>query len=335
VNSEISSILRLNGWAGRVVLLVYGVGTAIVAVLNLSGLIVPTLGVVALVLFGLGLALLAFGGGEPLDLRWTIGIVVVVTATTAISSWNILDPQNPGYATWPLGAMTFLLFVLALRGRKALAWIGFATVAVVSVVLAIVFGQEVISVVNDVLRQSATLIIGTLFAIVLRRGTQTIASLQSREVSRVAVEAAAATASRERDAQNARLEQDSRPALERIIAPEPFSPQDIQGFKALSATLRGGIQPAGSSGMRIADAVRQARVRGLTVNLVDDRGTELPAAVVARLEEELLPLLSGMSYGSVTVRLSPDYADEIATFVVEEGGLYRRIILTMSEKIDA
>ena len=100
---------------------------------------------------------------------WTLGIIGVVSATTAITSWNVLTPENPGYATWPLGAMTFLRsFVLALRGRRALAWVGFAAVAVISVVLAIVAGQEAIRVINDVLRQSATLVIGTLFAIVLR-----------------------------------------------------------------------------------------------------------------------------------------------------------------------
>jgi hypothetical protein len=328
VNSEIGSILHLNGFAGRVVLAVYAIGTAIVATLNLSGLIQPAFGIVALVLFGFAIAFLALGKGEPLGIGWTGGVIAVVVLVTAISSGNILNPENPGYATWPLGAMTFLLFVLALRGRKALAWVGFAAMAAVAIGLAVLAGLDVIRVINDVARQSATLIIGTLFAIVFRRATQTIAAIQSRELSRTAVEAAAATANREREAQNLRLEQDARPALERIISVQPFTQQDLQAFADLARTLRGGTQPVGSSGSGIADAVREARARGLSVTLIDDRGTALPNEVVARLVDALLPLLSSLAYGSVSVRLNPEGGADIATIVIEEGGLYRRMVLT-------
>ena len=328
MNSAIGSILRLDGVAGRIVLAVYGIGTAIVAVLNLNGLIVPAFGVVSIGLFGFGLAFLALGHGEPIGIGWASGVLAVAVATTAVSTGNILNPENPGYATWPLGAMTFLLFVLALRGRKALAWMGFAAVAAISIGIAIAAQSDVIRVVNDVARQAATLVIGTLFAIVLRRATQTIAALQSRQLSRTAVESAAATAGREREAQNFRLEQDSRPALERIIAPQPFSRHDLQSFASLSATLRGGTQPVGSSGSGIADAVREARMRGLSVTLLDDRGTALPGDVITRLEEALLPLLQSLVQGSVSVRLSPEGGPDIAAIVIEERGLYRRMVLT-------
>jgi hypothetical protein len=328
VNTETGSILHLNGLAGRIVLAVYGIGTAIVAVLNLDGLIVPAFGIVSLVLFAFGLAFLALGQGEPIGIGWTAGILSVAVAVTAISSGNVLNADNPGYATWPLGAMTFLLFVLALRGRKALAWVGFASVAAVSIALALAAGGDVFRVVNDVARQSATLVIGTLFSILLRRATQTIAAIQRRELSRTAVEAAAATASREREAQNLRLEQDARPALERIIAPQPFTDQDLRAFSALIVALRGGVQPTGSSGSGIADAVREARMRGLSVTLLDDRGTALPGEVIGRLEDALLPLLSSMSHGSVSVRLNPEGGADIATIVIEENGLYRRMVLT-------
>ena len=330
MNTETGSILRLNGWVGALLLSVYGVGTTIVAVLNLNGLIVPALGVAALVLFAIGLVLLGVGRGEPLGLGWTIGVIAVVAAATSISSWNIATPDDPGYATWPLGAMTFLLFILALKNRKAVAWVGFALIAVISVTAAVIAGLDVVRVVTDVLRQSATLVIGTLFAILLRRATQTIAAIQSREVSRAAVEAAAATASGEREAQNARLEQDARPALERIISPQALSSHDLNAFAALSAALRGGIQPVGSSGSRIADAVREARVRGLSVALIDDRGTALPLEVIARLEDALLPLLAAQTARSVTVRLTPQGAADSATVVIEENGLYRRLVLTDS-----
>lgn len=328
MKTDITSILRLNSWAGRLVLIIYGIGTTIVAIMNLPGMIAPLAGIGALVLLWAGLILLGFITGEPLALPWTLVLIAIVTLATAISAWNVVDPANPGYATWPLGAMTILLFVLALRGRRALAWVGFLAIAVVSVVVAILAAQDVVGVITLLLRQSATLVIGSLFAIILRRATQTIASIQNYQASRAAVSAATELAVRERDAQNARLQQDARAVLERIIAPAPFTSQDLQEFAAVSATLRGGTQAAGASGNRIADAVREARARGLSVTLIDDLGTPLPLADRARVENSLLPLLAEVVRGSITVRLSPDTHDEIATIVIEENGEFRRVVIT-------
>ena len=329
MQNEVASVLRLNGWAGRTVLLVYGVGTTIVAALNINQLTVPAFGVVALALLWAGLLILGLVQGEPLGLWWTIGIIAIVTAATAISTSNVLDPAHPHYATWPLGAMTFLLFVLALRGRRRLAWAGFAALAIVSIAGALLsHDRELIPVINDVARQSATLIIGTLFAIVLRRATQTITALHNSQVSRAAVAAASTTAARDRDEQNHRLEQDARPALERIISSAPFTAEDLRQFDILAENLRGGTQESGSRGTPIAAAVRAARVRGLTVNFVDEGGSPLTADDRAHVENALMPLLTDLDHGSITVRLSADGSDEIATIVTEQDGVYGRVLVT-------
>lgn len=331
MNSELTTILRLNGWAGWLVLGIYGLGTSIIAVLNLGGLVVPPLGVLALALLWSGLLVLGLPNNEPLELRSTLALVLIVAATTAISSWNVADPSAPGYATWPLGAMTFLLFVLALRGRRGFAWIGFTVLAIVSVVAALATDQDVVRVINDVLRQSATLIIGTLFAIVLRRATQTITAIQNNQLTRATMAAATTAASKERAAQNARLEKDARPALQRIIDDIPLSHDELRHFALLESTLRDGIRATGFSSERVAEAARTARVRGLRVVLLDDRGTELGDEDQVRVEDALLQQLDETTEGSVTARLSPDDRDEIATIVVEEAGEYRRVVVTPFE----
>jgi hypothetical protein len=328
MQSEVAAVLRLNGWAGRTVLLVYGVGTTIVAALNLGEMLFPVLGVVALALLWAGLLILGLVQGEPLSVAWTLGLIAIVIATTAISTWNVREPLDPHYATWPLGAMTFLLFVLALRGRRRFAWLGFAALAIVSIVAAQINGDDLVRVVNDVARQSATLIIGTLFAIVLRRATQTITSLHNSQVSRAVVAAASATAARDRDEQNHRLEQDSRPALERIIATAPFTTEDLRQFDALAENLRGGTQESGSRGTPIAAAVRAARVRGLNVAFVDEGGSPLTAEDRMQVESALMPLLTDLDHGSITVRLSADGSDELATIVIEQDGVYSRVLVT-------
>ena len=331
MNTEISTILRLNGWAGWLVLGLYGLGTTIVAVLNLGGLIVPALGVVAIALLWSGLVILALPNSEPLELRSSLALLLIVSATTAISSWNVADPDAPGYATWPLGAMTFLLFVLALRGRRGFAWIGFGALALVSVIVALVTDLDIMRVVNDVARQSATLIIGTLFAIVLRRASQTITSIQNNQLTRATLAASNSAATRERAAQNARLERDARPALERIISDIPLSSEELRHFELLESTLRDGIRATGFSGENIAEAARLARDRGLRVVLLDDRGTDLLSDDRLRVEGALLQQLEETTEGSITARLSPDDRDEIATIVVEENGEYRRVVVTPFE----
>lgn len=328
MHSDITSMLRLNDWAGRVVLAFYGVGTAIVAVLNLRGLVYPWLGIISILLLWLGLAILARPGVEPFRLSSTIAVIAIVAVVTSLSSWNIADVGNPGYATWPLGAMNFLLFVLALRGRRGLAWIGFGVLAFVSLLVAVVTDQDALMVLNDVARQAGTLLIGTLFALVLRRSSQTITAIQANQLTRTTVAAASAAATRERAAQNARLERDARPALERILQSEPLSVDEQQHLLLLEATLRDGIRASGFSSERIAAATREARERGLTVVLLDDRGSDLVDGERDLVEAALLDQLTSTVEGAITARLSPHDRDELATIVVEEGGEYRRVVVT-------
>jgi len=47
-----------------------------------------------------------------------------------------------------------------------------------------------------------------------------------------------------------------------------------------------------------------------------------------RVEGALLEQFEQTAEGSITARLSPDDRDEIATIVVEEGGAYRRVVIT-------
>lgn len=328
MTTDVASIVRLNDWAGRVVLAFYGVGTTIVALLNLRGYIIPGLAVVSLILLWFALGILARPDRDPFGMRSTLAIVSIVAVVTALSCWNIADVEHPGYTTWPLGAMTFLLFVLALRGRRGWAWVGFALLAAVSIVTGVFSDQDGLMVINDVARQSGTLLLGTLFALVLRRSSQTITAIQSNQLTRTTVAAASAAATRERAAQNARLERDARPALERILQPQPLSADEQQHFSLLEATLRDGIRASGFSSERIAEATRAARQRGLTVVLLDDRGGELVDGERDIVEAALLEQLTGTAEGAITARLSPLDREELATIVIEEGGQYRRVVVT-------
>ena len=329
MKTDITSILRLNDAAGRIVLVFYGFGTTIIAIVNLDGLIVPALGIVTLLLLWLGLGVLALPNEEPFGMRWTLAVIGITALATAISCWNIADVDKPSYASWPLGAMTFLLLVLALRGRRGYAWVGFAILAAISLLVGVLSDQDAVRVFNDVARQSSTLLIGTLFALVLRRSSQTITAIQNNQLTRATIAAATLAATRERATQNARLERDARPALERILSDEPLTEAELRHFALLESTLRDGIRATGFSSERVAEATRAARERGLRVVLLDDRGSELVDGERDRVEAALLEQLTQTTgEGSITARLSPEDRGEIATIVVEEDGEYRRVVIS-------
>lgn len=325
---NVDSIVHLTDMRGRILLAIYGAGTTFVAVLNLDGLFNPLQGIVALALLWVALIILAIPGTQPFSLASTLSVVVLGAAITAVSSWNIVDLTATGYATWHMGAVTFLMLVLAIRGRGRFAWIGFALFAAITIAWSIFDEGDTLIGVNLAARQAATLLIGTLFAALLRRSRLTISAIQASQLSRAASEAATDAETHERSQHYARLETEARPALERIAHGAPFTPTELEQFALLEASLRDGIRAAGLSSSALAIETRAARERGVHVILLDDRGSDLGEHERNLVESALTEQLRATELGTITARLSPYERDEIATIVVDEGGTFRRVVVT-------
>jgi len=327
VNGTFTAILRLEDARGRIILIIYGLATTLVASINLSGLIKPALGIIALTLLWACLALLAFPGAEPYGIVSTFVVVGLVIVITLISSWNLADPHRPVYAHWHLGASTFVLLVVLLRGRRLIAWTAFTTFASITLLSSVTTARGLGEGINDVFRQAATLIIGTLFAIILSRTSRIITALQEAQLRRRTAEAAIVATTKERAVQNARLDRVARPALERILDDAPFTQRELGEFVLLEAALRDSIRAAGFSSELLATEAWHARARGLQVILLDDRGAELGDSDRQRVEDAVINELRATTYGTVTARLSPHGREDIATIVVDEVGQYRRIVV--------
>jgi len=332
MHAESSPVLRLNSGPGRILLAIYGSGTTLVALLNLGGLNSPVAGVISVALLWGALVVLALPGDDPLSLPLTSAVLAATTAITLLSSWNVASPNNPGYSAWHLGAVTIVFLVLALRGRRALAWAGFALLAVVTLGSTFGTGQLLLGAVNDLARQAGTLAIGTLFALVLRRAGRTIAAIHDAQLVRTGRAASTEAAARERAIQNDRLERDARPALERLLHPHPLSAAELQAIAMLEASLRDGIHAAGFSSPAVAGEVRIARERGVRVILVDDRGGELSDSDRALAETALVTELRMLHSGTVTARLSPAGSPEIASIVVSGDGLQHSVVVRRDSK---
>lgn len=324
---DVTGTISLTDLRGRILLVFYGGGTTLVALVNLQKLDVPALGLGALVLLWIALSFLGLSGPEGLGLSRCLAVLGLVVAMALASAWNISDVENPGYSNWYLGAITFVLLVLAVRGRVGFAWAGFGVLAGVSLLSTIATGQSLGGAAGDLARQAGTLLIGTVFALTFRRSARIIRTIQSRQVDRIASDAAIAAAAHERALQSARLERFARPALERIAGGAPLTESERRSMALLEAELRDGIRAAGFNTPSVVRAVRGARERGVHVVLVDDRGQSLPEDDTERVEDALLHELRRAGGGRVTARLSPYDSDEVATIVVAEGDAYRSVIV--------
>ena len=327
MNTDLTSVLHLTDTRGRALLAFYGAGTTLVAALTIGQLTNPWLGAAALGLLWTALSLLGRPGAAPFAPIPTAIVLTLVGLIAVLSAWNLRDVASPGYSGWYLGASTFVLLVLGLRGRALHAWGGFALLAAISVGSTFGTGQDLIAAINDLLRQAGTLFIGSLFALVVRRARAVIFLIQQREVERVASEAATAAATRERATQNARLEEHARPALERLSSDKPLTAEERESMALLEAELRDGIRAAGFDTELIVTETRAARGRGIQVVLVDDRGSELTEADRRLVERTLVDELRAIRHGTVTARLSSFDSDEIATIVVAEGKSYRSLVI--------
>jgi hypothetical protein len=326
VNNDIEGTINFTDRRGRLLLVFYGAGTSFVALLNLSQLLVPAFGLAALVLLWVALAILGTAGSD-FGPRACFGVLGLVIAITILSAWNLANPQDAGYSNWYLGAVTFVLLVLAVRGRAGFAWLGFGVLAVVALSSTISTEQSFAAAAGDLARQGGTLVIGTLFAVTFRRSARIIRTIQARQVDRIATDAAIAAATRERAEQSTRLEAFARPALQRIADGRPLSEAERHAMALLEAELRDGIRAAGFNTPAITRAVRDARERGVHVALVDDRGQALDVKDLELVEDALLFEVRRAAGGRVTARLSPFDSDEIATIVVARGDDYRSVVV--------
>jgi len=322
------AILKISVARSLVVLGAYGAGTTFVAVINLGALDDPARGVVSIALFWAALISIGSHSVGPLHRRTIIIVLALCTALAIVSSSNLSVIAATGYGAWHMGAITFIYLVLALRGRARMAWIGFAIFSVITVIWSMLSVSDTLIGVNYAVRQAATLLIGTLFAMLLRRSALLTQAINAGHVLRSIDEAAHAAELAERTRMVGRLETHARPALNRIVAGAPFTDGELKNFALLEASLRDGIRAAGFTSPAVAIEIRAARSRGVLVTLLDDRGGDLVSRNLDRVEETLIAELLQTPAGTITARLSPADREEIATIVSGLDGRFRRIVIT-------
>ena len=318
-------LLRLRWGVAVAVAIAIGTSMAVFALATLGAVPRPWMDLLALVVFIAALALAVRPDRGRYPLPWAVVVVGAGVAVNLLMLWNLPVSGWPGYVSWNFGAVTWLSFVLAFRGRVALAWIGLALLAVTTLVWVVSVGRPPVDTIGLVVRHVGTLLIATLFNLLLNRAQLRIRALQSERVTQVAGEAAAVAELRERSVQGERLEAEARPVLEQLARGEAPTVARRVELRALEASLRDGLRGGALVTAGIAAEASRARARGAVVVLLDDRREPLSEHATTTVERILRQELSGLSEGRLTARLLPPGREAIATIVREDNGARSRI----------
>lgn len=254
------------------------------------------------------------------DARRRIGLVAAWAATVGVLTIEVLVKSalpvgtHPGYAAWHCGAIQMLLVTVAVRGRRAIAWFGIGVFAVVdflaSLAQQLTLNEALAMVVTPLLWMS----MATALSFILTRCARQTAAFTEQEQassSTLATQNARDLAQNEwmRD-----LSRATRPMLERI-AEGAIGPAEQEVCVLLEAELRDQIRGRALATPAVLHAARAARARGIRVDILDDRATDLPENLLSEATAQLIGALNRAEDGAVKCRALPEGADVAVTIL--------------------
>ena len=312
---------------------------ALIGVRGLSGFVM-----MALLCWAVGMLLLGYvRSGDPVLAYSGFGLVAAAGAVVLIprddplpapATWSVvavgplaafivnLGPRAAHHAVWVLVAYSYVLALLAIRGR---------VVATCAALLAAGAAYEVAggspgAALNGTAVAGATVLAAVAFTLYMRPMLRSYHGARADLARHAGAEARAAAQSRERRSQMAYLSRTARPMLEFLAAGNTLSPQQVRECRLLEAELRDRLRAPGLVDPALVRAARAARTRGVRLTLLDDAGPgpedrELRAVIV----ETAVSYLDSVTQGRVTVRVLPPGRGCAATIVIVEPHVYRRV----------
>lgn len=312
-----TQLVSLTGTGARAFLWLYFAATAALALWTLPDTRQPVLVIVVLALYaGMCLAI-HFDDGQLLSIPATLPAITVGPVSVLVLSWHLVPG---GYTAWYVGAATAALFLVNLRGRILLAWVGCALFVAAVLIAGATSSLGLPLATLIATRQSAVVAVGTLAALGLRRTGERIREVTAEASVRGAAEAAGAAIAQERARRLAELRTSVVPLLQRI-ASSPISAEDRSEFAVAEAELRDGLRARGLRIPEVTEAARAARRRGVDVVLLDDSDGQAPEGGIHEFASVVAEVLHSAVDGRVTARLLPPGRPLLGT-VVADGSSY-------------
>jgi hypothetical protein len=315
VRPESFETINLNGWGAKVVQWTYVLTVATLAFWTIDDVREPWPTFVAVAVYVAASLALTLDKGERLSLPVSIFVIASGVVNSVLVSWQLV---NLGYSQWFVGAASVALLYMSLRGRIALAWLGFALLCVPIVIWGLTVEDRFLDAVLVLARQVPTLIVGTLFATALRRSGDEIRRLTTEGMLRARAEAATIGTAREREERVLALGEFATPMLEKLANGGPITAAERLEYALAEAELRDGLRAPSLVLPDVSAAARSARRRGVEVVLLDDSDPSvLGPGDLARAASRIAALINASKGGRVTARLLPPGRGTIATIVVD------------------
>lgn len=252
--------------------------------------------------------------GRPLELRAAWAAVVGVLCMEVLVKSALPTGVHPGYAAWHNGAIQMLLVTVALRGRMRLAWLGMGVFAAIDFTASLVQRLTLIEALAMVVTPILWMVMATALSIILRRCARQTQDFTEQEQA-AATELASENARQLAQSQWLRdLNRATRPMLERIAA-GALQPAEQRECLLLEAGLRDEIRGRALAVPLVQQAAKAARGRGVSVDLLDDRATDLQEEQLDEVIEQLVGALQRAEDGAVKCRVLPEGSEVAATIL--------------------
>jgi len=276
-------------------------------------------GWVALVLVLGAAVVVVVPSGYPLPLPIVVGVLGVVAFSSIAIGWNLVPVGWPGYTSWHFGADTFLLFMVALRGRLWWGAAGMALMSLITIHWTWATTGDAWHGFDLTYRQIATYFAGAFFAIWLRRTARQIVQFQEAERRRVEAEQTLAATADERRLQLERVRELAGPALSRI-ASGATDAGERRAHGLLEAELRDQIRGRALAIDQLPAALTAARTRGVEIALLDDLRDDLPPAeFLSEAAAWAGAHVASLKGGDATIRLALVDGQPVVTFATSTG----------------
>jgi hypothetical protein len=317
-----TDVIRLLGATGPgawTLAAFYGVVYIVIAFWVDGSYTASPLGFTALVLMIAAAVVLVLPQLSPLPHAAAAGVVGASVFVTTAGLWH-LDPSGwHGWATWYIGASSYLAFTLALRGRF---WWGLADMVAVTIVAthwSAIARADPLGGVGMTYTQLVLFGAGAFFALWLRRTADRIAAFQETQLRRASADSSRSAAEEERSREIRLVRASAGSALE-SIATATVEDSERREHLLLEAELRDRIRGRGLAVGPLADAARAARGRGASVALLDDlRDEAAPPPRVSAALEWAATRLARREAGDVTVRLTRADGEPVVTMASSDG----------------
>lgn len=265
---------------------------------------------------------------------WTVvGLALAVTLCCLLAM-----PQGPWpqYTTW-FASATMLLLIMVLSGpQEGIAWAGAAVHFLLVMVMGTVHpGMTFLQAIDPAIVPAAWLGV-CLF--LLRWLDQIHEQVRAVEMSsRAEASQQAVTFSKLvlREVWLTELMGMVGPMLTRIADPDAdFTELDRRMFLAVEGGLRDSIRAANLTSRELSYAIGEARIRGVSVTLVDNRGAVLPEALRRSVIGLMQQIVSEAQAGRIVARVAPEgYDDAVTILRVDENGGSRLVKISEDGRI--